>query len=101
MDGSISEISRGDARGLVPFEHVFTSPFLKTPIEGIVCHKGVPLPVLGPMPKDSDLGAAMNERPWIIVFEDHAQVIRGMPDFGDAVNNVLPIGEKPKALKSA
>jgi hypothetical protein len=100
LDGSISEIARSDARGLLPFANVFTSPNLRYPIEGVVCHKGKPLPILGPMPDATDLQADIEQRPWIIVFADHAQVIRGLPDFGTAAK-IFQLEEKKNILKSA
>ncbi|MGZ3694615.1 MAG: hypothetical protein ACXWQO_10570 [Bdellovibrionota bacterium] len=102
LDGTVSEIARGDTRGVIPFANVLSSPMLRAPIEGIVCHKGKALPLLGPLPKAEDLTAEINDRAWIILFADHAQVIRGLPDFGSAAAKILPFEEnKTSLLKSA
>lgn len=99
MDGSTCEINRADARGLVPYARVFASPLLRAPIEGVLCHKGKPLPVLGPLPSADEISRDINNRPWIVIFEDHAQVIRGLPDFGDQSATLLQFeeAEAPKA----
>lgn len=95
MDGSVHEISRSDARGIVPFAHVFSSPLLRAPIEGVICHKGKPLPILGPMPAASDLEGSVEKRAWILLMGDHAQVIRGLPEIQSAT--VLRLDEGPLA----
>jgi hypothetical protein len=104
MDGSTHEIARGDARALLPYVHVFTSSFLKDPIAAIVCYQGEPLPVLGPLPPAlADTQASVELRPWLLVLDDHAQVIRGLPDFAvGAEHHALTLAADPAPLpKSA
>jgi hypothetical protein len=81
MDGSSVEMPREQAKGLLPFAGVFASPLLRAPIEGVICHQGKPMPLLGPLPLSQD-DLPVNERAWILLLADHAQVIRGLPNFG-------------------
>lgn len=76
MDGTVEEIARADARALVPYSHVFTSPFLREPIAGVFCYGTEPRPLVGPLPREGE-----EKNAWILVLGDHGQVIRGYPEF--------------------
>lgn len=80
MDGTTAEVAREQTKGLIPFANVFSSPLLRGPIEGVICHQGKPIPLLGPLPESTE-DLPVEDRPWILLLGDHAQVIRGMPDF--------------------
>src|SRR5687768_14387944 len=96
IDGTTTEIARSEARAVLPFAHVFSSSQLRAPIEGIICHKGKPLPILGPMPSAADFKGDMDHRPWLLILKDHAQVIRGLPDFGKGTAKIFQLENTKK-----
>jgi hypothetical protein len=83
MDGRQVEVSREEALEILPYRHVFRSSHLKDPVAGIYCHHGKIIPVLGPLP-DSAEGKTVDEKPWLLLMNGHAQVVRGLPEFSEA-----------------
>lgn len=83
IDGSQLEIPREEALELVPYRHVLVSAHLKSPAEGLLCHRGKLIPVLGPLP-DSNDGKSVDKRAWILLIKGCAQVIQGLPNFQEA-----------------
>jgi chemotaxis signal transduction protein len=83
IDGSVIELAREDAFELLPFENIFRSPKLRPPMEGLLCHRGRIMPVLGPMPAPEAMDKTVNERPWLLLLKGYAQVVQGLPVFDD------------------
>jgi hypothetical protein len=86
MDGGTLEIPREEALELVPYRGVFVSPMLKSPLEGLLIHRGIPVPVLGPLPPSDLESLPYDERPWLLLLKGCAQTIRGLPEFDDAAS---------------
>gem|GEM_PF-7123968 len=91
MDGSQLEIPREEAIELLPYQNVLRSSHFKDPVDGLVCHRGKMVPVLGPMPELVDV-KSIDKRPWLLLMKGCAQVVQGLPDFLEAneASNVLP-----------
>ena len=80
VEGESQEIDAQNVREVIPYQGVFTSPFIKKPYEGAVAYKGEILPVIGPMAYLWNPAGPFEERPWLLIFKDHAQVIEGLPE---------------------
>ena len=81
-----------EAQELLPYRHVLRSTVFKKPIEGILIYRGNPVPVLGPMPQEGAETLDVDQRPWILVVKNCAQVVRGLPSLEEAVSgNVIPM----------
>ncbi len=91
LDGTQIEVSRQDAREVVPYAQVFASGWLRAPVEGLYCYRGAVVPVLGPLPPAGGAGA------YLLVMRDHAQVIQGLPLFAED----LPASQSTSARNSA
>lgn len=90
MDGSQVEIPREEALELVPYKNVLRNPNLKAPVDGIFCHRGKVIPVLGPLP-EGPLASSIDGRPWLLLMKGCAQAIQGLPEFlENAPSNVVP-----------
>lgn len=85
MDGSLQEVRREEVFGLYPATALLRHPLLKS--EAIFCHKGKLIPIAGPLPETLDLTLPVNERPWLMLFAGHAQVIYGLPEFDDDISH--------------
>lgn len=91
MDGNQLEIPREEALEFLPYGQVFTNPNLKAPVDGIFCHRGKLLPVLGPLP-EGPLAKSLEGRPWLLLMKGCAQAIQGLPEFLEtAPSNVIPL----------
>ncbi len=101
MDGSRLEIPREEAVELIPYRHVFTSPHLQAPIEGLICHRGNLIAILGPLPPTGFPTGSVDACPWILLLRNGAQVVLGLPIFEEAAeNNVIPLmPENPATLE--
>jgi len=91
IDGSTLEVPRTDALELLPYRHVFTGRNLKAPVEGLMSHRGKLVPVLGPLPLPTEAYLPVDKRPWILLLQDCAQVIQGLPEFVEQAATVTPI----------
>lgn len=91
MDGSQLEIPREEAVELLPYRNVFRSELLKDPVDGLVCHRGKLVPVLGPLPEFAD-AKSVDKKAWLLMMKGCAQVVQGLPEFLEAqqTSNVLP-----------
>jgi len=91
MDGSQLEIPREEAVELLPYRNVFQSKLLKDPVDGLVCHRGKLVPVLGPLPEFAG-AKSVDKRAWLLLMKGCAQVVQGLPEFLEAqdTSNVLP-----------
>lgn len=81
LDGQTKEIPRESVRLLVAYRPVLRSPVLKSSISGVFCYEGKPIPVYGPLPEDVPSTGKAEDRAWILLTEDGAHVIRGLPYF--------------------
>lgn len=92
IDGTTIEVAREDACEFLPYQGLFFSPMLRAPVEAVLCHRGKAIPVLGPLPDAALLAKPALERPWLLVLKGYAQVVVGLPVFGDeaASHNVIP-----------
>lgn len=102
MDGTQLEIPREEAVELLPYQHVLRSSHLKDPVDGLVCHRGKVIPVLGPMPELVDV-KNIDKRPWLLLMKGCAQVVQGLPDFLEAneASNVLPFRSSAEVNEEA
>ena len=95
MDGNQIDIPREEALEILPYRHVFSNPNLKSPVDGIFCHRGKVVPVLGPLPV-APYGKSLDGRPWLLLMKGCAQAIQGLPEFretetnGEMPSNVIP-----------
>ncbi len=99
MDGSFQEIRREEALGIFPSTGLLQHHHLKS--EAIFFQHGKIYPVLGPLPKSEDKNAPQAERPWILLFESHGQVIKGLPTFDDDITlhlNTTPAAKENPTL---
>lgn len=99
MDGSLQEVRRNEALGLVPVEGLLRHPLLVS--AAIFCYQGKILPVLGPLPEKIQNSGPCESRPWLMIFADHAQVVRGLPQFNDDIRpkKAAPTLVSPKTPK--
>lgn len=81
MDGKKKELCVDRIRELIAYEGLLVSSQVRFPFEAIIYYHNALLPVLGPLPKTWDSSASEDERPWLLVFTDHAQVVLGLPEF--------------------
>lgn len=102
MDGQILEIAREEAIELLPYRAIFTSPLLKAPLEGVLLHRGVLVPLLGPLPATPPSPRQSAEsQAWVLLMKGCAQVIQGMPEFLDATADAHADDELDSILKEA
>jgi hypothetical protein len=73
---------------IIPFEAVMVSPVLQEPYTALLSYHGKILPVKGILPEARPVAAEYDERPWIMVLEEHAQIIYGLPQW-EAAETVL------------
>lgn len=91
MDGNQIDIPREEALELLPYRHVLSNPNLKSPVDGVFCHRGKVVPVLGPLPVEP-FAKSIDGRPWLLLMKGCAQAIQGLPEFEErAPSNVVPL----------
>lgn len=96
------EMERERVRLLVPYRPVFRSPVLKSSIAGVFCHDGKPIPVYGPLPEEIPSGTKAEERAWILLTDEGARVIQGLPFFlEDAALSAVDGGEAEHAFEAS
>lgn len=84
-DGKEEILEGVKALEVIPFAGVFQSPLVKKPWEGLVNYRGRVLPVRGPIPHLWNSNGSYDERPWLLVCEDHARVVLGLPEVLETV----------------
>ena len=93
MDGSTQEVPRKEIKGFLPLPTLFRNPHLKA--DALAYHGGNLVPVLGPLADGQGLEKFEN-RAWLLMMGDHAQVVRGLPAFDDdRVLEIVPARAKP------
>lgn len=98
MDGDTREIPREDVVGIYPAHGLLRHPALRD--AAIFCFGGKIYPVTGPVGENTPSGA-FADRPWILLFSDHAEMIRGLPSFEDEIDLHPALADTlafPKAL---
>jgi hypothetical protein len=100
MNGAQIVVPREDALELLPYEGVFSNPQIKAPVDGVMCHRGKIIPVLGPLPS-APFGKSLEERPWLLRMNGYAQAIQGLPEFEEnTISKVAPPLESEKTFEN-
>jgi hypothetical protein len=81
FDQKIHTISTIEIREILAFSSYLASATLKDGIGGLLYYEGTILPIKGVVPSLWEATDNYDERPWIMVLKDHAQVIYGLPQF--------------------
>jgi hypothetical protein len=82
VDGSTKEIRREEIQGIAPLEGILSHAELR--FDAIVYREDRILPVAGPIPDPRETTSS-HERFWLMLLQDHAQVILGLPRFDDDI----------------
>ncbi len=88
-DGREEKINETSPKEIIPYGSLFTSPLVRQPYAALLYYRDRILPVHGPLPRVFDATMDVMERPWILVFADHARVVIGLPEFETATQSVL------------
>jgi hypothetical protein len=80
-DGREEQLAEDTVKELIPYGTLFTSPLVREPYAALLYYRDRILPVRGPLPTAWDVTADVMERPWILVFNDYARVVIGLPEF--------------------
>jgi hypothetical protein len=93
MDGSTQEVPREEIKGFLPLPPLFRNPHLKA--DALAYHGGILVPVLGPIGETQGLEKIEN-RAWLLMMGEHAQVVRGLPAFDDDIKlEIVPVRAQP------
>lgn len=87
-DGTVSQMPAADVRRLIPAAPLFYSPKLKSPYSGLLFLGGQIVPVLGKIPEHFVAEGPLESRHWILLLENSAILIQGLPTFLKLANAI-------------
>lgn len=88
------EFPRESVRALLPLQPLLQSNCLREPISGILYYRSEVFPVIGPV-DSSEI-----EDTWILLTNDHARMIYGVPEFPEDISeNVVQLSDGSESIE--
>lgn len=81
FEQQVFSIDTKEVMAILPFKGVLALSQVNAPYDGLFLFEGKIIPVMGPLPQEEITNS--EQRPWILVCRDHAQVVAGLPEILD------------------